>query len=97
MRITVLFNIFVTLVVLVVELVSDRTPPWKETNEFLSLVFPDAGLPLAVANFAAQLLRLTVYTFLLRALWNRLLPRLGGWNPIRLSEAYALSILGSLL
>jgi hypothetical protein len=93
MNITIRFNIGMTLAVIgYVILISpllldDPTPMMVES------FFPENILLQFITGVLSLVFGITAAVFIIRTLWNRLLPHLCGWKEITLAEAYAISLL----
>lgn len=100
MKITIRFNVAMTLAILVQHSILELGPGEGERPWILRTILDTLDwtpMAKAITAFFLILSAWMANMFLCRALWNRLFPRLCGWNPIRLSEAYALSLLLGLL
>ncbi|MEM8639843.1 MAG: hypothetical protein AAGG51_13655 [Cyanobacteria bacterium P01_G01_bin.54] len=92
MKITTKFNIWMTFVFIVHEILLLIFEPDDDSSYFLNSMFRNAP----ILGMAIALLLLTIAIvisiYCTRALWNRLFPHLCGWQKISLAESYALSL-----
>ena len=97
MRITTRFNVAMTFAVFALVLLVHPEQSMRTRFFVIETLFPEIGWPRVTAMFVLMVLRFVVPMYLIRTIWNRLLPWLCGWREIRLAEAYALSLMASLL
>lgn len=95
MKITVRFNAWMTLAILVQRTILGAEPDETGRSWILHRFLDRLEWPPLLVGLVVVPLMLSAWLanmFLIRALWNRLFPRICGWNPIRLCEAYAMSL-----
>lgn len=97
MRVTVPFNIGVTLAVIGYLILLAPTLPDESAPMVVEGMFPGRDGLQAATLLLSIVLSTIAYMFIFRAVWNRLFPHLCGWKPINLAESYAFSIMIAVL
>ena len=97
MRVTVPFNIGMTLSVIGYLVLLAPTLPEESEPMVVEWIFPEREGLQAATLLLSIVLSTIAYMFIFRAVWNRLFPHLCGWKPINLAESYAFSIMIGLV
>lgn len=93
-RVTVRFNVGMTFASLgYTALLFPINAEEDSSPLILESFFQDSPFLTFCALIVLLVLAVAAWMFIARALWNRLFPRLCGWNEITLAESYALSLL----
>lgn len=92
MKVTVSFNILMTLAFIGIRIVATPMIPHDTTPLIITHFFPKSLATQVVAVLISLAITIPASMYFIRALWNHLFPQLCGWKEINLAESYALSI-----
>jgi hypothetical protein len=93
MRVTVTFNISITLALIGYSIFNALASTVDTMPLMVEQLFPGRDGLQWTTLLLSIVLGTIVYVLLFRALWNRLFPHLYGWKTISLAESYAFAIL----
>jgi len=92
MRVTIKYNILITLAMIGYIVVLSPFLEDEETTMLLESMLEGALVPMILLGGVSLVLGVIISMLIIRSLWNRLFPRLCNWSEINLAESYALSV-----
>lgn len=96
MKVTVKFNILITLALIGYAALVSPILPDDPTPLLVESLFSESIAGQVIVGLLSAILSIIASMYIIRALWNRLFPHLCEWNEINLAESYAISIFGAM-